>query len=384
MSVVKWSPVVYGRTFKSDFRFLAVPRWYSDDDRLNTYSLILTTTALPERLAGGPIWVLHQRGRLRLFGVTCMAAELLGPEASARQTYLRDSAGRGVYLFAGYAADLSAGSGGEVPRFPVGLELFRPLYEFVAGQWEQEGNQPARLTVEQGLDYQPAAGSRSGPQVNERPDELTLWPDTEETRAALWESAAALMSAGRETSLCLGLARRREAQQGPFTNATVKDVDARITVPRQYTEASHHHADPARENAYTDTRRRTDHAKADDAAPAEESGGLSFTLPDGVGLGVGLTLGFKLYGLPGALGGALCGLLTAGALAEEGIGRDVVTRVQKLVSRVLPETRKTRDGQRTGDSRARRPDAPPHAAGEQQQQAARKRASERESSDDFD
>jgi hypothetical protein len=225
--------VVYGRTLDVDFRFLALPAGGAWSE-----PYILASMSLAEQLPERPRWLLTQTAEQRLVGVTCMARDLVGRD----DQQIRDAHSRPLYLFVGYLTTTRAADGGFAagPAYPTqanlppqqALAAFAPLYQYVRDHWDEQIPQPpnqvaasAPTFAEADRAKTPKGGAADEWALNTERETRALWPDGARERQALW--AAAQGQAG-VVSLCLGLARQRDALDSPFLNATVADVKAPV------------------------------------------------------------------------------------------------------------------------------------------------------------
>jgi hypothetical protein len=231
-----WSPVVYGRTLDVDFRFLALPDESEGSDVRWSEPYILASMKVAEQLPEQPRWLLTQTSEQRLVGVTCMARDLVGRD----DQQIRDAHSRPLYLFVGYLTTTRAADGGFAagPAYPTGeggapqqaLAAFAPLYQYVRDHWDEQIPQPPSQGAASAFTFAEAGsasavGDGAERALNTAPEWRACWPDGARERQALW--AAAQGQAG-VVSLCLGLARQRDALDSPFLNATVADVKAPV------------------------------------------------------------------------------------------------------------------------------------------------------------
>ena len=243
-----WAEIIYGRTLEVDFRFLAAP----DEDRkqLLTWAepYVLESTCMPEKLPGRPRWLLMRNERFCLIGVTCMANELVAASLDTTlETMSRDNHSRLLYLFAGYIAytkdttpDL------ELPPYEsLDLRLFARIYQRVAECWDVKPYDPKSREpinthfqsvavldmVSRAVTHQTELHGRQG--LNADPRFVGIFPDDAIERQRLWSLAA---TSEKPVSLCLGLARSRDAMDGPFLNVSVAGVTAAETISLRRSE----------------------------------------------------------------------------------------------------------------------------------------------------
>jgi hypothetical protein len=246
----KWAPVIYGRTYEVDFRFITVPEadpeaeGFSSEDKDWLWHHIRATTRSAEKLPGNPRWSLFMNGRYCVVGVTCMASELIDSTgASISEHITRDFQGRPLYLFAGYVAEVDRQKG--LPPIPQysgkDIQLFKPLCRYISDQWFVKSYQPASK-----VSVQSEYGELVYPQVQDFPSLdtdffslnidnqlVTLWSDTEANRSNLWIAASrSITSQCNLISLCLGLEAQKDVVDSLFLNATATDVIKKDTLAK--------------------------------------------------------------------------------------------------------------------------------------------------------
>ncbi|NJN08167.1 MAG: hypothetical protein HC815_09270 [Richelia sp. RM1_1_1] len=68
----QWSALVYGRTYEVDFRLIAMPEDFNDEDKKWALKYILGTTRSPEKLPEQPRWSLFKNDKYCVVGVTAL------------------------------------------------------------------------------------------------------------------------------------------------------------------------------------------------------------------------------------------------------------------------------------------------------------------------
>ena len=159
-----WAPLVYGRTYEVDFRFIAVPDNFGAKDLEKAENYIRVTTRSAEKLPDNPRWLLLKNKRFCIVGVTCMVRELVGAanEKTDDLTELtKDSHGRPLYVFVGYVAEKSPDT--SILEFPpMKLKFFTRLYEYVRLRWleksydlsQQEAEVKRRFSYQEDLEIE--------------------------------------------------------------------------------------------------------------------------------------------------------------------------------------------------------------------------------------
>jgi hypothetical protein len=109
--MTQWYPLVYSRTYETDFRILAIPK-FIQEEKQSIIDHILGTTRQPERLIEKPRISSFTTENICAVGITCIGRELIAN--CAEELYsdkIRDKpAGRGegrlIYGFFGYVTKL--------------------------------------------------------------------------------------------------------------------------------------------------------------------------------------------------------------------------------------------------------------------------------------
>jgi hypothetical protein len=255
----KWAAIVYGRTYEVDFRLMAMPEDFTEEDKQWVLQYILGTTRLPEKLPGQPRWSLFKNDRYCVVGVTCMVRELMSNPIEKKSEDMtqdiksidnpvdeksedttqdiesiansidekpkditKDIKNRPLYVFAGYVTKLTQ----ELPVISpsLNLELFNNPYQYVASKWfvkpydrDKETIEKTKYEVE--LEQSEIAINTDNLKLNCNDREIKLWSNS--ASKALWLKAARYSC---PISLCIGLAGEREAIDSPFLNGTTRDV----------------------------------------------------------------------------------------------------------------------------------------------------------------
>ena len=215
LTVTKWAPLVYGRTHEVDFRFLAVPADFDEDqDQALEYIRASFSSLTYDRLRGCPRWVMFQDAQRCVIGATCMVEEIPGVPADQYQ----DREGRPLYVFLGFVSQ------SPFPQIPSReLRWFSKIYDECAKPrfWEKhysrEKDRPPAFPYETRKWQLPSEPKKhlSG-RLNTDEKKVGFW--SEEDSEKVWYSAAHSTEA---VSVCLGLNRKSNALTGPLLNATV-------------------------------------------------------------------------------------------------------------------------------------------------------------------
>ena len=97
------APIVYGRTYEVDFRYIVLPEDFQgnslvgfeikEQDWLNNH--IRSSTLAAEKLPKKPRWSILKNEKYSVIGVTCMADELAKENTKDRES-------RSLYVFLGF------------------------------------------------------------------------------------------------------------------------------------------------------------------------------------------------------------------------------------------------------------------------------------------
>ncbi|MEB3218515.1 MAG: hypothetical protein VKN72_20080 [Nostocales cyanobacterium 94392] len=213
-----WAPIVFGRTYEVDFRFIAIPVDLTAKEKNWLQQYILVTTRSPERLREDPPrWSVIKKDDICVVGVTCMAAAF-------SQDMTMDNKHRSLYLFVGY---LSRSPFPELP--PMDIEQFQPLYKYIGEKWNEKPYDTSRhepilnqyqftlsgLTKTLNSDDEYFSLNQTNSEI------VRVWPEEENNRENLWQAA----SKAESVSLCLGLASKKDTLKScPFLNIVAADV----------------------------------------------------------------------------------------------------------------------------------------------------------------
>jgi hypothetical protein len=223
-----WAVVVYGRTYEVDFRLLAIPHDLTHSEAFWISQRIQVMTRSAENLPNAPRWGIFSQDGLCVVGISCMVQELL---TAAEEEFTSDCLGRPLFAFVGYVGRITQ-TVSEIPDYlDQDLRSFRsPYLEYALPNWtaksfENRSRTPT-MTEYRSLHHLPVNVSNITNQAElalSLPDkrQIFLYPDTQQNRQSLWRMAAMMLCAGQPVSLCLGLSRISDANDGLFLNATV-------------------------------------------------------------------------------------------------------------------------------------------------------------------
>lgn len=237
MSQSKWAAIVYSRTYEVDFRLIVMPTGFNNEHKQWAEKYILGTTRLPEKLREKPRWSLFKNEHYCVIGVTCMLTEILATSGNENiSEMMLDNGNRPVYGFFGYVTELTKDSDVEIPS--MNLELFTQLYKYVADKWHVKSFDSASKIPDESqyeVDFQATDVAvretkdfALNDALNDSDKRVNLYPNSD--AKDLWFEAS---QCRYPISLCLGIAREKDAIDGPFLNATTPDVIEIVTREKQ-------------------------------------------------------------------------------------------------------------------------------------------------------
>ncbi|MBD2459197.1 hypothetical protein H6G80_34820 [Nostoc sp. FACHB-87] len=371
----KWSALVYSRTYEVDFRLIAMPEIFTEQDKQWALKHILGTTRSPEKLSEQPRWSLFKNEHYCIIGVTCMARELIQNSRNAIvEDITKDSGNRPIYVFAGYVAELDGEHGlPPIPKYSdKDLEIFAPLYEYVQQRWsvksyQQESKVPLLSQYEE-IDYlaaQPRTDfDREYFALNQIDSQtVRLWPD--ENRENLWVATAQQVTDfhAKSVSLCLGLATQKDAVESPFLNATAFGIRQKDDISRKIESSVAREvialppSTPPRAESIP-----SDEYKDNEYSDVEEKE-LPFEPVEILGAVLGGLAGLRIAQIPGLLfGGSVVGFVVGagigwvagGCVSNKGIGGAMAKQTRDFIGGVTSSgsqrrTRRSRSRQRDSE-----------------------------------
>ncbi len=234
-SSLKWSALIYGRTYEVDFRLIAMPKdlFDAEEDRKWAENHILATTQIPEKLSGNPRWSLFTNDKYCVFATTCMVKELFIDDNDISQEtkdITTDFRGRPLYAFIGYVAERD--TSGQFPPLPAYSDLevkqFRPLYEkYLKKYWDVKPYQPEskqpHFTIEDEM-FNFTQITSAELKLNQDLKKIRVW--SEKYQSDVWNTVIKEIEISQQPiSVCLSLSTPRDAENSPFLNATVLRLD---------------------------------------------------------------------------------------------------------------------------------------------------------------
>lgn len=360
--------LIYARTYEVDFRFIAMPKDFTSNDKDWAWDYIRVTTRTPEQLPENPRWSIFKNDRYCVFSVTCMVRELIGRKTGKNSENLtKDSKGRPLYIFAGYVIQIGQEVAKEnkiyIPPYSGNnLKLFQPLYEYVSNQWLVKSYEPQSRNAT-ASEYKPYFSQE---QTIESPQDfdqgyftlntdnsqiVSCWPDVAESavnnhQKNLWFAASKSLEnfPQKNVSLCLGLATEKDALSGLFLNASVVNLRQKDNKAKTETRVQPEESSPQPNITRTREIPPQPNTRRTREIPQFESNESGLEMVDLVGAGVGVVLGWKMAGLAGIIVGGGVGWIAIGLLTEKGTGG----KIRKIVEQSLLENqRKGRNNNRS-------------------------------------
>ncbi len=245
MSNTKWAAIVYGRTYEVDFRLLSIPQNFESDDEKWAMKHIRATMQSVNKLPQHPRWSLFRNDKYCIIGVTCMVEELIGSMTNELQTdYIRDFAGRALYVFVGYVTQIDGEKLTPLsipPYSSESLELFKPVYDYAKAKWFEKSHDPkhrepirseyeALQHISQDEFYKDHDELDAGiGNLNYDSEQAWIWPDEENFKQSLWQLASQSV---KTISLCFGLPSSRSFENSAFLDGTVPSLDEKIEIDK--------------------------------------------------------------------------------------------------------------------------------------------------------
>ena len=230
----KWAPLVYGRTYEVDFRFLAKPVDFSKERENWSRGYISASLSFStyDELRGHPRWVMFRDRRHCVVGISCMVDEIPGVPDEQCQ----DKEDRPLFIFIGLVSRTP------FPQIPAReFPCLREIYdEYVKPRFRERGYSQDKdkplISEYETKDLPPLLAPRELLSNKLNPDEgkVGFWP--EEDNEKVWYSAAC---STEMVSVCLGLNRESDALTGSLSNATVHGLpspciaDKEVEPPRE-------------------------------------------------------------------------------------------------------------------------------------------------------
>jgi len=244
-----WAPLIYGRTYEVDFRFLVTPIDFTNDHKDGVWDYIKVTTRAAETLSGNPRWLFYRGQTYCIIGVTCMIRDLMSalPEVGIEHLpenlpddMTQDRLGRPLFAFIGYVAKIDHPT--VIPERNL-KHFLRSYLEFVPKKWTETyatlGRDPAtsgdvksfyhvQFCPEDGVQpteaWQPMLLDQLLPQSS---NGISLWNMAEAQN--IWWTAA---KTAHPLSICIGNLPRRDLANSRFKVAVIEEVQQHEVIRR--------------------------------------------------------------------------------------------------------------------------------------------------------
>ncbi len=235
----KWAPLIYGRTYEIDFRFLVVPHNFDEELKNKIWEFIKISTRSPENLPGKPRWIFLKTERRCIIGVTCLVRDLLGFPGEGSEDLIRDRHGRLLYTFVGFVSEAVVPSA--IPA--MNLDLFAdPYRDLVPQKWREKYFGKSQQEISQSLPSQYSKQFRLEEQLRFDPTRPRiplehLFPEREDS-IVFWnmEDANNILFSASQSShpiyLCMGNLSRRELLDSRFMCAVLEETSFRQEIEK--------------------------------------------------------------------------------------------------------------------------------------------------------
>ncbi|TVQ45034.1 MAG: hypothetical protein EA365_08885 [Gloeocapsa sp. DLM2.Bin57] len=236
----KWAAIIYGRTYELDFRLLAIPKDFNENEKKEVEKLINSTTKEPEKLQDNPRWCLWKTKNYCIVGITSRVKELLASEITSAQQYTQDQHNRTLYVFVGYVARPK--NDGGFPPIPAysykDLSLFKPLYDLVRQRWQEKSyNKTVHLSNYESINYLSVninlLTENDGDFSSTKPNQINqIFSNTLEEREKVWLKASKKIQINNDTafSLCL------ESNSYRYSQSSLSDNNEQSTSEHNSTQ----------------------------------------------------------------------------------------------------------------------------------------------------
>ena len=235
----QWAPLIYGRTYEVDYRFLAIPEDFDQITQNWCLSYIQGLLQKPDALKQASRWGLFSNDKHCIFGVACLVKKLTN-SCNQKDKLTRDKANRPLYLFVGYGTQIDSDKRiDDIPSYfslsNQNFSIFQNVIHIIEQQWlikeyeYRSDSHPRTDKYEKCPDcIRPYALNFHYRQVKIKylfsEDDMKIWPDSQTNREDLWENACKYIARHYPLSLCFGLSSEKEILDSPFMNATALDL----------------------------------------------------------------------------------------------------------------------------------------------------------------
>lgn len=257
----KWAPLIYGRTYEIDFRFLVIPSDFDEQIKNQVWEFIKISTRSPENLSGKPRWIFLRTTRHCIMGVTCLVRDLLNSqEKDGSEDLTRDRHGRPLYAFVGFVAETPVPFA--IPA--MDLEIFAdPYRKIMPRKWYEKYGGKSQQGVSQALriayckEFKPEEQvrlERTRPEipfdqlVPKRQNTIVFW-NIEDAAKILFSASLA----NQPIYLCFGNLSQKELLDSRFMSAALEEISSRQEVEKWLQHAAsqpHNISNPQSSNQF--------------------------------------------------------------------------------------------------------------------------------------
>ena len=244
----EWSPLIYGRTYEVDFRFLAVPSDFDTSRKEWALRYIRGMLQSPASLKKNSRWAIFSDDQHCVFGVACQVAKLVNPTSQNERQLCKDRGGRSIYVFVGCVTKVNNDQNindihcfSRDDKYLYNHPLKKAFVNIVSQQWRATSfRNSSSSELSKKLSYSKANFNLYQPRnINVRytlnqfcDNKLFAWPDDLGTDMEVWEAACQYIMARRPISLCLGFDSSSMIMKSPFLNGTIINLDRRQILDR--------------------------------------------------------------------------------------------------------------------------------------------------------
>ena len=238
----EWAAIIYGRSYHIDFRFISIPKDFTDLEKNWAAQYILSTFRQANKLSSSPRWSLFKNRSHCIVGVTCMVRDLLtGMDQSIIDLLSKDNRGRPLYIFVGYTTRLRSSI--QINNFPFYqdkyLYPFQNLYQHILQVWwleeyRKNSKQPILDSYQsqnfqnhQQIDHDNLDLAKQINHQGKYPHQTYLWQNTANQKQSLWITAALC---NQPLSICISDQSIRNiiSNSSPFLNQTVISDSSKV------------------------------------------------------------------------------------------------------------------------------------------------------------
>jgi hypothetical protein len=244
----EWSPLIYGRTYEVDFRFLAVPSDFDTSRKEWALRYIRGMLQNPASLKKSSRWAIFSDDQHCVFGVACQVEKLVNTSVLNERQLCKDKAGRSLYVFVSCVTKMNKSQSiNNIPRFSLDDQyLYNHRLQKVFIQivnpplWATSFRNSLSSKSSKKFPYSKVNFNSYQPRninvryaLNEFCDnKVFTWQDDLETEIEVWEASCQYIIAGQPISLCLGFDSSSMIIKSPFLNGTIVNINRKQILDR--------------------------------------------------------------------------------------------------------------------------------------------------------